>query len=111
MCLESTKRKLIDAAVLAIATLTVIGTHVTQTWRIDAIEAVVDEITEWRADNAKWRNNAQNALDSISKSLDVSDPQEVIRSRDVLQAVDNAKKEILQQIETKQVHNVDELKQ
>ena len=38
---DSPKKKLIDAAVLSIATLTVAGTYFAQNARIDAIEASV----------------------------------------------------------------------
>ena len=78
------KKKLIDAAVLSIATLTVIGTYFAQDARIDAIEASVKSSTQ-------WRQATEKSLESIAKSMQHASAK-----------IDSSTKEILQQIELKQ---------
>ena len=81
---DSPKKKLIDAAVLSIATLTVAGTYFAQNARIDAIEASVKS-------NTQWRQATEKSLESIAKSM-----------RNASAKIDSSTKEILQQIELKQ---------
>ena len=82
------KKKLTDTAILAIATFTVIGTYLTQNYRIDRIEIMVK-------DNTQWRVSSEKSLDSISKSLKTIEPIDVFNS------VERAKHEILAAIADK----------
>ncbi len=81
---SQSKKKLIDVAVLSIATLSVIGTYYAQDARIDAIEESVKR-------NTAWRQATEETMESIAKSMSTASTR-----------IDSEKDEILQKIELRQ---------
>lgn len=80
--LDSSKRKLIDAVVLGIAVLTVIGTSIAQSKRVSDIKYAVEA-------NTAWRTKTETSLSEMSAAIERIDSN-----------VNSAKHEIIERIDS-----------